>query len=960
MPRTSDAPNITISTLLAVCGTLLSSQALAQTLNWANTLGGAASISGNWSPAAVPNSANALVWNLNNTYITTFNSFTTSSFSHTFKRGTVSLNMSSPHSTGISNIGDVSGDVATVRAVGGTLTVGSLTLGVFSGSSGTLDITGGTTNITTGGSGTQEANIGYSGNATLNILNGGQLTVVGQFLAGGNSSSITTVNVSGKQAGGRASTLLATDTNLDSRIGAGGDVTMIVDGEATAEFHGNLIVAAGSASTSSLTVRNSTNVYSLVEITGDLSIGRNTTGAAAGNGSVTVENGGLLHVNGLVNLGNDPQGGTGVFRVSGGNASASVAGLALGANGTLQLERGLLRIRSAPFTVPAGYILNIAPTGSATVASLRLEDGATHTATNTTIIGSTALNSATISVSNGSSFVQNGGVILIGSVANAAGTLAVTDAQLTSSSLVRVGVAGTGQMSVSGTSTVSVRDLDVAASAGSTGTLNVVGGTLNVSEDLVIGGSSNGSGGFNLGGDGQLVISNGGVVNTPAGRYASITGQGLLSISNGTLNANGSVFCSGDLTLADGTINAPSVECYGTVSLRGTINARFFSDALCTLTGNLTVGNNVTNSVDRILMNIGPHTLTCIDPDVAVLADTTIAGGVINATNGLRLFGGDILSGFGTINSDFENLGTVTSNTTAGITFTGDVVSTSGQLGGTRIHFASGSTYTGRNVSGGAKWHSDAGSTLTFTAGTSSIGDNSTDAVAFAGNLDIQGSLFINDTGGFAMPPNTTIRGGGFTSIQGTTTLNRTGLTRHILRGTGTITAVFNSSGTISPGLDEADRTGTLTMGAFYSQSVAGDTGELIMDLDGTTTLLHDTLVLNGGGAVDGVLRLRVGYSPLNGQRVPLIVRGGTNTLLVGTFDQLIAPVGWSLDYRADSIDAVFCASDYNADGISDFFDYLDFVADFSSGDARADFNIDGVIDFFDYLDFVAAFSSGC
>ncbi len=57
---------------------------------------------------------------------------------------------------------------------------------------------------------------------------------------------------------------------------------------------------------------------------------------------------------------------------------------------------------------------------------------------------------------------------------------------------------------------------------------------------------------------------------------------------------------------------------------------------------------------------------------------------------------------------------------------------------------------------------------------------------------------------------------------------------------------------------------------------------------------------------------------------------------------------------------AAFCPSDYNHDGVVDFFDYLDFVADFSGNQPGADFNADTVTDFFDYLDFVAAFSSGC
>ena len=47
-------------------------------------------------------------------------------------------------------------------------------------------------------------------------------------------------------------------------------------------------------------------------------------------------------------------------------------------------------------------------------------------------------------------------------------------------------------------------------------------------------------------------------------------------------------------------------------------------------------------------------------------------------------------------------------------------------------------------------------------------------------------------------------------------------------------------------------------------------------------------------------------------------------------------------------------------DGTTDFFDYLDFVAAFSSNNPAADFNADTVTDFFDYLDFVASFSATC
>ncbi len=54
------------------------------------------------------------------------------------------------------------------------------------------------------------------------------------------------------------------------------------------------------------------------------------------------------------------------------------------------------------------------------------------------------------------------------------------------------------------------------------------------------------------------------------------------------------------------------------------------------------------------------------------------------------------------------------------------------------------------------------------------------------------------------------------------------------------------------------------------------------------------------------------------------------------------------------------CSADFNDDGTLNFFDYLDFVNEFSTDGIAADFNHDGVIDFFDYLDFVDSFSIGC
>jgi hypothetical protein len=54
------------------------------------------------------------------------------------------------------------------------------------------------------------------------------------------------------------------------------------------------------------------------------------------------------------------------------------------------------------------------------------------------------------------------------------------------------------------------------------------------------------------------------------------------------------------------------------------------------------------------------------------------------------------------------------------------------------------------------------------------------------------------------------------------------------------------------------------------------------------------------------------------------------------------------------------CPADYSGDGFVDFFDYLEFVADFEGGNPDSDYNGDGFVDFFDYTDFVTAFQAPC
>jgi len=78
-----------------------------------------------------------------------------------------------------------------------------------------------------------------------------------------------------------------------------------------------------------------------------------------------------------------------------------------------------------------------------------------------------------------------------------------------------------------------------------------------------------------------------------------------------------------------------------------------------------------------------------------------------------------------------------------------------------------------------------------------------------------------------------------------------------------------------------------------------------------------------------------------------------TGSFLFSTFggaNRVVIVEGFNLDCRAN----------FNSDCSVDFFDYLDFLQEFTAETAAGDFNRDGVVDLFDYLDFVQAFSNGC
>jgi hypothetical protein len=125
---------------------------------------------------------------------------------------------------------------------------------------------------------------------------------------------------------------------------------------------------------------------------------------------------------------------------------------------------------------------------------------------------------------------------------------------------------------------------------------------------------------------------------------------------------------------------------------------------------------------------------------------------------------------------------------------------------------------------------------------------------------------------------------------------------------------------------------------AVFTATAVGDPGlSLRWHRDGTP--------LNDGDGISGTDTATLTINPVR-------------AALAGEYTLVVTTTCGEVSSNAATL--TFCAADYNLDGTVDFFDYLDFVADFSNEAPKADVNGDNTVDFFDYLDYVAAFDAGC
>lgn len=317
------------------------SPAVATPLSWVNPAGGLAATPANWSPAQAPVAADALTFSLANIYTVSWSAAVNASASQTYRAGTVTMSLSATHTTsGVLTVGSVSPDNATLTVTTGIYVAsGNSVIANGAGSTGRINVDDNDAELQIG----SDLTIGGLGNGTLSITNLGRVEVADQFLAAPNSGGTATVTVSGFSIAPLGASVLDVLGANESRIGAGGDATMTISNGAAANFASALVIANGSASTSTVTVQTAGLLNARLNVGGDLRIARNTGGGvAAGVGTLNVNTGGTVTVSGATFVG-DPDGSTALLHMNGGTFTGTssisvVAGNKIDGTGTINAD----------------------------------------------------------------------------------------------------------------------------------------------------------------------------------------------------------------------------------------------------------------------------------------------------------------------------------------------------------------------------------------------------------------------------------------------------------------------------------------------------------------------------------------------------------------------------------------------------------------------------------------------
>ncbi len=968
--------------------------AQAQVMLWNNAAGGSAGTAANWNPVQVPGAANILNFNLAGNFAVSFPATVPTSAQHNYNTGTISLSTLAPHTATTQLV--VGLNAASTPNV--TLTAGSLSSSIIvvasnATSTSTLNINGPTADVfSTGANGVR---VGSGGNGTLNITSGGSLRSQGAFTLALQAGSQGAATVSGLSGAVRSELVTLDAANGDMFIAQNGAGTLQVLLGGLVDIADDSFIAPTAGFTGSVTVGSTVATDSTFDTVGDLHIGSNLTAAAAGTGTLTINDGGFATVDGTTQIG-DSAGGTGTLVMrDGGNLltrSLSIDPV----HGVLSHLGGAISVVGGTFTAPNNQLTMNGIAGDNPILSIVSGAQCTLSApAGTRALTVATTERATVSTGTvGSVFHVASGDIVVGEFIGGSGLIQTQNSGMFSfanSGLLTVGKGGLGRIVFGASGRLSGGSVEAATLASGTSIINVSqsNATFDIAGTLALGGTMAAAGGTAAMTIGTASPNSGTVTVTagdiPGGIGTKIWNGGSLTINaGGRLNSDRVVFNSGTFTLAGGTIDASNlvIASAGPNLLTGTI-VRLMQPAgagVATLSGPLSVGFLVNNGV----INVGDHTLSIGSDGTPMLGNCDVGAlGHVVCSQTLSLASGSVLSGSGAIDARLDNAGTITSTGT-GLTLNGLVTGLGEGIGGTAIHFGTSGGFTGTGAfSSSTPVSAQAGSQITAT-GNLNLGSNSSSAgFASAGRIFVSGSsaVLLRDSDGAQVHDVHFVSGNVTTPPQ---VICSAGLSvTGVVSGTGTIGGDSNSpmqaaGATLTPG-------SSLQAGSIFlnADTVLGPTSTTEIDIfdaashDEIRSLSHLELnplrTVPGDITLDGTLVLRVSptHTPVSGESHHIVVTNqgmlGPDGRIFGNFTTLDVPRHWLIrvvpnqsDGQENGVFAVYCTADFNEDGTVDFFDYLDFVDAFSSGDGTADFNADTTIDFFDYLDFVDAFSIGC
>jgi T5SS/PEP-CTERM-associated repeat protein len=958
----------------AMAGLPLGVSADAAVLVWNLAGNGNAGLAGTWNPAQVPVAGDNLNYNLGGLHSVSFTAANpvVSVAQHNFNAGVYSLAnaMGVPHTSTMQFVvGLNAGSTASVALTQGAWNVaGTLALGGNATSTGTLDVLSGSMNIV---GVANIARIGNVGTGILNVESGADFIADGAISIGKLAGSNGTATITGVSVIAGPSELKTLDASAgDLFVGELGPGTLNVTEGGQVTVADDMFIAPNAGVIATATFSSTTTDDSDASVAGDLFIAANTTAAAGGTGELVINNSGQVDVGGAVRVG-DAHGGFGTLRIhdAAGNGSPSLVCQSLifdtTGHGGIDFRDGLIEIRGGTF-VPPGASFSLNGIGGATRPTMMVGPGATSTM-GTLSVGTT--NNALMLVVGGST-VSTGAITLAQSVSSTLGWLDVSGGTLNfPGQSITVGNQGDGRFDV---------EDDGDASGGSMLIANLVTSVSTVTVD---------GAGSTLSLTGDITMSSLGSTGTPT----------LRVLNSGVVNVGGAIHANSDHSLIEvngGTINATDIALHGVAMLRGQgrVNANLRVsgefDADIVLTGPLDLGRDfqIGSVTHTGQTDVGAHSLTIRGTATTSsrLGEVVIAGGSINAvTTRYVLANGDSLTGFGTINTDFEVAGStpVVATGTTGLVFAGDVahVITAFPMNfsGTKFTFSPTCNFAGKGAITG-EVNAQPGSVITAT-GDLAMGSNTAFGVVLGGATMHVGAHHVTLTDSNGLSVGNSDLAGGTLELLGTSSTRVLNTSGGSLSGHGTLIAPrFRniSGGSISPGASGASGVGTLTFsGTYDSGDASNPAGTLNIDLGGPLPAQLDRLVSAGNATLDGTLNVSLvsGYVPQPGVFHDII--SSTGGFVLGEFSIRNMPPGFVRVFLNGSYSiGLPCIADVDdgegggrSDGGVTIDDLLYYLALFEAGDIEADVDdgsgtgtLDGGVTIDDLIFFLEHFELGC